>query len=314
MTSFYLNGGSPTYSGVPFTSTTELLDIIKNTLVNEVSWTEESYANGILQLSCTDNGHTAYFKLSVETNNSLLGTYWLNIQGDYDGTNTDLSPKLQILYNPSGTTNRLWISCNSSSACIAIYTDESDTPYMRGVHLGFLEREDPDNDATAVMVGYIDNSLSNAYVKASYVGDIKWSRILDHTFYNNEFNSLNQGAYAGVTDRFTTIMSNNTTLKSNNRYPSYNAQNGNVNGVTGLPVFGTYYYIEGNPTNVSNYISIDDLAPELYFRGYVQNCAVGVCSLLAGYISQGKLMECETGEPKHYLSVGDIGWQAMRIS
>lgn len=144
----------------------------------------------------------------------------------------------------------------------------------QGVHFGFLDRLDT-TDQWAWMVGYISGSNNVAYSAKSKFDSTNWRAI--------------------------------TTDMSNRQWGTYDAMWADSPGrrnYDGACLVRPYYWLEGR----SSADSVNNFPNSPHFRGNVQYAYTGMASTSAGTFGT------DPTSGFRFMSVGDSGWQAMRIA
>ncbi len=104
--------GSHPYQGILFTTAEELLTALKNNLL-VAGWTlVNEDTTSLLVAGTTTNNHSCYILFSVDN-------IYLQIQGDWDGTNSNLSPILNLEFTPNSN-NRFWLTADGDSGAICL--------------------------------------------------------------------------------------------------------------------------------------------------------------------------------------------------
>lgn len=146
----------------------------------------------------------------------------------------------------------------------------------QGVHFGFLDRIDP-TDQWAWMVGHIGvgGGVASAYSAKSKFDTINW-RAISTDMSNRHF-----GAYDDI----------------------WSDHNGRRN-YDGACLVRPYYWLEGRASGDS----VGTFPNSPYYRGTVQYAYTGMASTSAGTFGT------DPSSGFRLMSVGDSGWQAMRIA
>lgn len=299
----FLNGGFPFYQGSVFNNETELLELIRDNLVL-AGWTVVNDAiatSQLLLMQGIDGTHNNWFKFTTQDNNVLPNGKDLIVQGDLDGTDTNLSPGDIKGFFLDNAENRFWLTADTGAFGIALDSFNGETI---GIHGGFLDREEPTTDEFAWMVGFIDNKPEKKYIaKDTQTGSI-WHQI--YSRFNN--NNPEYAPLHGVSDLyticsnpyFTIINPNGGGLSDTN--PGYNYYNGNKNGYDQNVLVSEYFHLEGL-TSYTNGAT----ANSLYYRGKVKFCGGGLSSLNA----KENAVDAATGG--RYLSTGGLRSQGLLI-
>jgi hypothetical protein len=305
----YINGTSPNFLGATFTSSTDLLTLIRDTLLGE-NWVTvtDDIANRLLLMKgiTTQNNHECWIKFVTSV---VSGTQeQLTIYGDQTGANTILSAGFYLYYYTDNT-NYLYLTCDNDSGAI------STIPYIltsqRSVYFGFYNRVSITN-AYAWGVGYIHAGYNNhSIAKHPHTGG-NWALLHNDYFDSLNTNTVNQcKADNGVLDRYTTCLKPMTSPGNNiasnedgvNKYnQGYLYYSGALNALNNSPVLGEMYLQWGVATD-SAYLT------SLYFLGTIKHCVVGMCSMGAG-------VQVIDSLDRRYLSAGTSGspgWLGMRI-
>ena len=286
--------GSHPYQGILFTTAEELLTALKNNLL-VAGWTlVNEDTTSLLVAGTTTNNHSCHILFSVDN-------IYLQIQGDWDGTNSNLSPILNLEFTPNSN-NRFWLTADGDSGAICLRNRYF---YSGAIAFGFLERFD-ETDADAWMISKLNNKLNDAYVARSKHDGTIWKQIGADFADSDVFTSSTlNGGYQGILD-FTTatnpyVSFYNTNLKN----AGYTAHLGQVDGVSARPVMTRRFYLEGRGAS-DNYEPEINKPPRLYNRGLIEHVANGMGKLPGGanYLTE---------EGDRYLSAGEEGWQALLI-
>jgi hypothetical protein len=307
MPQIYANGGAPNRLGINFTSTTALLTEIETqltlagwtTTLNQITANRKLIMNGT-----TSNGHNCWFRFIVADRAGIPDGKELRISGDHTGTEVTVSPNLAFNFIETAT-NRLWITADSDSGCIAI---ESFEATMRGAFFGFPERAEL-TDSWCWGLGFLNTAYNAKYVAKSAFNNTNWRHLSDDFIAATDFDNAGQTApFQGVFDRRTVCLkpynfyNNGGTTENAGRF----AQNGSVNGLNNKPFIDTYFLIEGRGST-GNYNSPGNNAPPLlYCRGTIKHAVTGIASAPP----RGQYI---TDDNKVYLSVGGVTWQGFRI-
>lgn len=318
----FVNGGSPNYTGVVFQTTTNLLELIRDNLIT-AGWTvtnDQISASDYVIMECVGNGSSdpAYFRFRVIDWTGVTNGKELQVNGDLTGDLNNLSPTFSF-YFIEGADNIIYLTCDEDSGALFV---EAFDGTKRDCHFGFLARYSSSNDPWGWMIGRIDWRLDNAYWAKSYHNGSNWRRVGDdYTDADDTDSNRNMGVYQGTMDRYTVFWNAIHDVnhqyerddgygweRESNRNIAYKCYNGGVNPVTGKPVLGEFFYLEGrgSRTNYGANASGSENAPRLYYRGPVKHITVGLASLVAK-------TQYTTTDGKRYLSVNGLGYQGMRI-
>lgn len=301
----FLNGTSPDYSGLYFTSIEQLINAIENTLQTAGWAVIDKPVDGLslfMKGITTEGGHECYVEFKVTENSSVSNGYYLDQRGFSDEGKSAGSPADVLRHTfVVGSANRLWLTADNDSGALAIL-DANNT--MRGAHFGFLNRIDTTDDG-AWMIGWIHSlGYQYAYVAKTRHNGTAWRRLSDD--YRNYTNTSDGQSPALPFSTFDFLQrggwNHNYYTWASSRNPWYNAAHGRLN-YTGSPIIDPYCYHEGRGSN-SNY-PVGSYAPS-YFRGYVKHVYCGVASLDSG-------AQVVDRDGYRILSTGTSHWQGMRI-
>ena len=323
MSLIFRNGGG-SYTGETFQTDTEILQNLRDWL-QLAGWTiRDDFISGskllVMQGNATDNNDTCFIEFRTEDITGELNAKELKIRGDIDGGGSTLSPEFNFKFINSSA-NIIYLTADDDS--FALYIESNDGVYNNG-HFGFLNRLDPNTDTFGWMVGRIDWRVNNAYWAKSYHDGTNWRKVGDDFWYADAISSYagrSSAPYQGLGDRYTTNFefvyssgnnwddSSRSFTDSDNRNIGYYWFRGALNPITGLPVLGTMYYLEGRggADNYGSNAQGDYLPPPLYYRGEVKHCVIGLASLTVKTQVIDK-------QGQRYLSVGDKEYQGMRIA
>jgi hypothetical protein len=291
--------------GYVFTTTSDLINTIENTLQTAGWQTVEKAGDGLtlfMKGITSQNSHECFMEFKVSANGSVTNGFWLDHRGFLDAARSAGSPAATLRHSyVVGQPNRLWLTADNDSGCISVL-DATNT--MRGSHFGFLNRVDI-TDQWAWMVGWI-HSLGYQYVYTakSKFNNTNW-RLLSDDY--NSYTTRTSSTYPAIPTSTFDFMQRGFGRHNYYAYgttdsPFYNGHYGRLN-YTGRPVIDPYCYQEGrgSTTAYGGY-------QLLYFRGYVKHAYCGVASL-----PQAAQVVDTTGY--RILSVGAAGgWQGMRIA
>jgi hypothetical protein len=298
----YLNGSPPNYLGVSFTTTTDLLNLIKNTLEGEgwVTVDDQIVASDYFLIrGQTSNGHNCWVKFTMYISSG--NKRGIRIQGDLDGTGTNVSST--TTYNPvyyEGATNYLYLTCDNDSGCILIIPSQADA--ILANHFGFLNRIDTSRSSDW-MVGTLSTVLERSYIarhpRSSAViwQDVGYDFLKSTGAVTGEGNALVHTPCTTF-DRYTvgTVpYGGYYSYSSSGRNNAYNADDGALNRLNSLPVLGEYYYVFGY------YAS---LRTSLWFLGTVKHAVVGLRSVTAG-------TQVVTADNKRYIAGDEQGFRIL---
>lgn len=306
----YFNGGSPNFLGQLFTSSSELLTLIRNNLLTENWVTHNNQISGgnfVIMRGQTTNNHNCWVRFSTSVVSAGVQER-LTVQGDLDGNNTTLSASGVTLNYRPGANNYLYLSCDNDSGCLCIFPDPALT--VRSCHFGFVDRIDI-TDQWAWYVGDFDvTGLNNKYAARSRHNLTNWRQISDDFSGSTGFSTLNSSTASpplqGIWDRYTiSQFSAHSPIFSGigSTNAAYLAYNGRTNPITNLPILDSYFYIEGRGSNTA-YGS--GMTGGLHYRGDIKHAVTGVASYNGG-------VQLLTIDGQRYLSGGTQGWQGFRI-
>lgn len=315
MTDIFRNGGAGSeYTGLVFTTVTDVLNEMKTTLPGSLGWTielDDIATNKKLILSGTYPGtsHKCYVVMQEVDNPAATNTKWLRINGSDDALETNLSPNFDHDF-VEGLDNQFWLAANEFAFCLGI---RSALGTFKPFHFGYPQHiaiaDDPYPEG-AYYIGWIDNTLLGAYAcKAAHDGTL-WKNIGDDYNKTDDFNSSsNTAPFQGVFDKRTV---------SHNAYSYYEFQtdlnagryayNGAVNALNSKPVIdgeGSYWYSEGKGATNAYTLPAPDLASPLYYRGYICFAVTGLASLLTA-------TQAEDEQSRRFIT-GEVGVQGFRI-
>ena len=316
MPMIYVNGGSPAYTGYQFTTSTQIIDAIETNLVS-AGWTSLKKTAGVSValkgLSIVGN-FPCYVEFKVITNSSKTNGKYLVVRGFHDYSvadqllsagSTDNFLQMEFI---EGSINRLWLTADQEAGCFCIYSSDGT---CKGMHFGFLDRIDT-NDQWAWMVGLIHtNGYSNSQVAKAKHNSVAW-RILSNDYLSNgDFNSWQMVLPITTFDlvkRGSIIGSDSNWGYTGNPIGAgefynvfYNAHLGGRN-YNSRAVIDKYCYVEGRGAT-NNYTA----STLLYYRGPVKFAHCGVASEAAASIA------LDLSSNKKILSTGASGWQGMEI-
>lgn len=313
MTSYFINGGAPNYTGHLFTTTSGLLSVLQSTFTS-AGWTVFSSTSTSLVVTCHADCFISFDRV-VWTGGPTNG-YSMTIRGLHSTNVYSPSDQINSLLYVEGSNNYLWGVIDEDSGCLC-------TTDSVGVHFGYLDRPNPASDRWGWMVGNlsIDMRYPNSYWAKSFFDSTNWKSVgasfTTTASATYTANIVQSGAFWGVIDRYTTAVSvqnTSTTTTSNflgntvNTNAGYGAHNGQVNGVDSKPVVGEFYYVEGRtPTSYGSAGSPNgSLSIPLFFRGNVKHAVVGLASL------PNKAQVVDT-YGRRFISSGGIAVQGFRI-
>lgn len=316
MVDVFRNGGAGSeYTGLVFTTITDVLNEFKTTLSGSVGWTielDDIAANKKLIMSGTFPGtsHKCYVVMQEVDNPAASNTKWLRFNGSDDAIETNLSPDFDLDF-VEGLDNQLWLAANEFSFCAGI---RSALGTLKPFHFGQPQHiaivDDPYPEG-AYYIGWLDNTFIGAYVcKAAHDGTI-WRQLSDDFYRTDQLDSsTNTFPCQGVFDKHTV---------SHGRYSSWTntatqnaglyCYNGAANALNSKPVIdgeGSYWYVEGKGADNQYTAPAPDLAPPLYYRGYIPFAVTGLASLLTA-------TQAEDGQGRRFIT-GEVGWQGFRIA
>lgn len=309
MSLIFVNGSAPDYLGFLFSDQVGLLDKIESTLI-AAGWATYNRAltgDSLTMTGFTDNGHSCNVEFSIKDYTGAINGKYLIIRGWHEPTKVTGSPDdTHRAIFIDGSLNRLWLTAEHDSGCIAVYGADGS---MSGYHFGFLERID-ENDQDAWMIGnIISNGYVSAYVSKSKYGGTNWRRLSSDYGATSSYNTSNFEQYHFMYPATCLDHTMRGQVHDQNAYwnssqnPWYNPFNGRLN-YDGKAIIDRYSYIEGRGS-MTNY-SAGAYEP-LYFRGFIKNAFTGVASFNSGT----QLTDVYSGY--RILSVGPAWWQGMRI-
>lgn len=282
----FLNGGAPNYSGQIFSSASDLIDHIETTLVAAgwVSITKVVGTSVLLKGTSQTNNHNCWVEFIYGN------TSYLHVKG-WQAQNTNASPQSTTLGTGTfcrvsiGFENRLWITANSDAGCICIIPSSAPA---QGVHFGFLDRVDT-SDQWAWMVGNIGSSTATSSTANAYFAKSKFDPLVNWRSVGISEEDMPMSRQWGFYDA---IWADNNTGRRN---------------YDGVCLIRPYFWLEGRASSPSAAsVSTPPNAP--YFRGNVQYAYTGMASTSAGTFGT------DSSSGFRFMSVGDTGWQAMRIA
>lgn len=322
MTLIFRNGGS-NYVGETFDTETVLLQNLRDWL-QLAGWTiRDDFINEskllVMQGNAIDNNDTCFIEFRSVNEEGVLNGKILQIKGDIDGSGSILSDPINFKFI-NNSTNIIYLTADDDS--LALFIESNDGSFNNG-HFGFLDRLDPNSDTFGWMVGRIDWRVNNSFWAKSYHNGTDWRKVGDDYWYSDTITSYAGRAttpYQGLIDRYTThfkfIYDNyrnwdddRSFHNSDNKNIGYYFYNGALNPVNNLPVIGEMFYLEGlgSQSNYGSNAQGDYLPPQLYYRGTVKHCVIG----LASTVVKTQVID---KEGNRYLSVGGKGYQGMRIA
>lgn len=317
MALIFKSGSSPDYSGETFQTETELLSNLRDWL-QSAGWsirddfiTESSL---LVMEGFSENSDSCFLRFTISNRKGILNGKSLNIQGDIDGGNTQLSPSINFNFISSAT-NILYLTADIGSCCLLIESYELD---LNSGHFGFLDQPDPSLDNFAWIVGRIDWRFNNTYWAKSFRdSSLVWRKIGDDYWYSDSMgDQRNQVPYTGTWDRYCVApievtnedrASDGGYHKDYSRNTGYYGDKGAISPITNLPILGEFYYPEGRGTSNYGNDFANEHPPPLFFRGIVRYCVVGMASLPAKTQVSDKL-------GNRYISTGGFGHQGFRIA
>ena len=303
--------------GLSFTSGASLLTIIQTQLTSAGWVLTSSAANTITMRGQTTNGHQCWVRFSISGSQLI-------IRGDLTGAGTTLSPDSILFVNfDAGQDNRIFITADDDSAAISVipFSQPAD-----GFHIGFLDRRST-ADQFAWMVGRIldavdssganhltsanSNGYANAYVaRETHTDSVNW-RLLGSVFDQlaNAGFTPNAAQPLTTTDVVTQVLSFSSYTTASASALSYYRFFGGVERDSNVPIIAPYYYLEGYGASTQYGSTTNGLrnANNLYFRGFVKHSVTGMASFAKG-------VQWNSDTNRVYMSVGDRGWQGMRVA
>jgi hypothetical protein len=218
------------------------------------------------------------------TNNS--GTKNIILNGDFDGTNTFLSPNILLPYSATNDFY-LFLGCDKSAASFSIFNANDVPSTWTGSHFGFLTKRAANSDLYAISCGLLTNSgwLETYLARDFHTQSVKWHAVKDT--YSSAVNWLTSGTANrpwGMLDYVTNgvyaLSGDNDVTTSTNM--AYYQSNGFFNGVNNKPVPCPYYLVSGRGA-VNVYGSTGSglkankiIGVPLYTRGIVKYAKSGI--------------------------------------
>ena len=291
-------------SGISIPTASALLSNIRDVLVNAgQNVNDTDIAAGKIVSEGDDNGDKCIFRWEIETVSANQKN--LIVRGDYDGTETSLSPALEMPYW-EGDQSRLYLSVDQAGGCIFPLNGSN---LSRSVHFGFPERLTDDKDMW--MLGYLDQWLTNVYI-AEDIYDVRWREMKTY-FYSGTEDKISKpvGGYQllwdSLTQAFMPITNFNTYSSGNKNNPAYKPWLGAVDPITGLPILSHYGYLIGkngyNQYEVLNNDTTEETAIALHFPGQIRFARTGLASTDTGnqyFSAQENVQVISGGAAKNY--------------
>lgn len=316
MALIFKSGSSPNYTGETFQSSSEILTNLRDWLLS-AGWTirDDFITESLLLVmeGTSENADSCFIRFTIQDQIGVLNGKYISVQGDIDGSNTDLSPQFKFNFIENAT-NIVYLTADSGSFCLL--TESYDLNLNSG-HFGYLDQPDPSVDSFGWMIGIIDWRVNNAYWAKSFRQSISWHNVgTDYWISDDMHDQRNQVPYVGLWDRYCVGIINtiddyygsgggyNTDYSRNTGYYSYK---GAISPITNLPLLGEFYYLEGRGYNNYGNNFADFSPPPLAFRGTVRHCVIGMASLPAK-------MQVTDKAGNRFISTGGFGHQGFRIA
>lgn len=248
----FLNGTRAAgYVGIPVTTGNEILHHIAQNLLSG-GWVINDQIDDANYLIAegTRTNNTAH-KTWVKFSDDLSGN--IDIQGDFYGTNTTLSPPTkQIAYDTGGSECRLWVSCKEDAGAFYVRSPFGfplDT--MEGGHFGFLSKSIlTDPYCAYIGLNRWDAPMEDFGMKHLGTGEI-WFRSGDEFYKSDQF--LTDSDAVGLQSGMDYLMIHHprhtfqhTTNSYSNRNTFREGQNGMVNKLTNRPDALPMFFYEGD--------------------------------------------------------------------
>jgi hypothetical protein len=331
MTTIFLNGGAPNYTGYIFNQGALLLNTIRGAL-ESAGWvtTTDNITSASWFISNGNYGSdNCWVKFSVIPG-QINNQFSLLVQGDLLGNNLTLSPATTTLEFIQGGDNQLWLSCDESGGCLSIIPFSGDA---RGIHFGFTKNRVSGTDTKCIYVGYLNTHVKYTYVAETYYTSAKWYHLIDSFRNMNDFllgtnttSTSHSFIFAwGITDRFTCNVGgfhgSSFGYTDNRQNYLLAPHRGQLSPITNKPILGDYYYVElaatAGTAPAGTGINTDTaLAPQVfYYRGQIRFATIGLASLPAGaqVITDNQERYLSVGSPKQSRNTDEFGWQGFRI-
>lgn len=267
-------------SGLAIPTTSSLMGQLRDVLVQAgQNVNDTDIAANKLAAEGDDNGDKCVFRWEVR--NVSANEKELTCRGDFDGTETSLSPELIIPYW-EGDQSRLYLSVDEAGGCILPLNSSH---LSRSIHFGFPERLT--NNPGMWMLGYLDQWMTNAFF-AEDIYNVRWREIKSYYYATAETETAISGPYQNLWDSLTVSITSgiNYVTSTNKNNPAYKPWLGAVDAVTGLPILRQYGYLVGksayNQYAVPNQNTQEEKAIPLHFPGAVRFARTGLASTNAG--------------------------------
>jgi len=340
------SNGDPLYTGQSFTTATEGLQLIRDNLIGAGWFVEldDIDPNLVLKMKGFDEDQDSpkdecFIQFYSDTTEQIkCKMYFL------DDTSTLQESPIKIFNFYDGQDNRLYMTCDSGSGVLLIQranfitdglmqkpANEQPHPSLKAIHFGFLERITFD-DKSAIALGEPDFRLHNCFMQKTYFESEIWENV-HRTWYSDgsywddrDWGIFGEEDYSGINYTKPSSFPSHTTTDfvictygnerynfgfgySGSRNATYMNWKGQVNAVTGLPLFNRFGYIEGRGRgNIygNNMGSRSDLPYSYAFRGWVKFVATGMASLLP-------LRQIKEPNGDRWISAGTAGYQGILI-
>ncbi|MDJ0582919.1 hypothetical protein [Crocosphaera sp.] len=242
------------YPGIPVTTGTEILNHIAQTLLNG-GWVINDQINSANYLIAEGTRpNNATHKTWVKFSDDLSGN--IDIQGDFYGTNTTLSPPIKkVPYDNNGNESLLWVSCKEDAGGFYIRCPfASPVETMDGGHYGFLTQSHP-SDAYCAYIGLNrwDAPMEDFVMKHLGTNDI-WFRAGDEFTVSSAFknNANAAGLHTGM-DYLMVHKPRGTYDAVSNQNPFSRGYHGMINRLTNNPDALPMFFYEGEAGTASQW-------------------------------------------------------------
>jgi len=275
--------------GIAFLNQTNLLDEVRNTLEN-AGWTTVRANTSRLMLRAQYSNSSIYcfFRIEVKNNNEI------HLQANSSIEESNLSPPIIFTFTEESL-NRVWISANKQTFAIALLDGQSNA--QGGAWMGFFK------DLEGYWgIGKISSDARESYQLKNNV----WQSLgAPYTYVYNDFGSFPITTHDFLTTAGLPILNFENPDPRNSGYFAYKGQ---INGATDSPRLNYFGFLIGLNSALSYGLSNqgNGNAPKFPRFALVEFVATGAASLPAGQIINQ--------DTATYRSVGETGYQAMRIS
>lgn len=291
------------YEGISIGDTTALLETIRDEqgLAGQTVHLDEISTNKKLIMKGSDNGDDCYVIYETE---QLSGVqHKLKIRGDHDGTETTVSPDVELEFLTDGQA-RLWMTTDESAGCIFVYNPAA---FSHSAHFGFLEDRDED-DPFAWMVGRLDVWVTGAYHAKGAINRTNWHENKVYWYSSSESDTSPKGGYDFLWDYLTTCLTGTTTSTGVSTY-AYRQWLGSLDRKRNKPVMGMYGYKEGPGVYNTWNTTATDRGTSCHFPGAVKFARTGLA-----LIDPAVQPKIGTGTKRAISSGGKSQFQGFQIA